>query len=151
MSTCTGSIHLRCNYCAKDIRPEVSTTVNSLVLRQAGRVQWTGAVRISKNFRTTESLDCRSEISKTTPLFFMWYTKLWIAGWKRFASRDCRHLCRIRAQPKCCHYNCILRILDNSRTLILNMITQHSQVHLCFTNKQFVYADRAVFSVSKVC
>ena len=84
-------------------------------------------------------------------------------------------------QTQCCHYNCIFAYAGYlTQTLILNVINQHSQVYLCFTNiafldpnsgascashkrevvhvlvllrrahgmsdKQFVYANRAVFS-----
>ena len=83
--------------------------------------------------------------------------------------------------PRFSHYNLYMPILDTlTQTLILDMISQHTQVYLCLTNiafldpnsalicasrkrsdacvtahgisdKQFVYADRAVFSTSKVC
>ena len=42
--------------------------------------------------------------------------------------------------PQCCHYNCIfayIGYLTQTIILKLNVINQHSQVYLCFTNIAF--------------
>ena len=93
-----------------------------------------------------------------------------------------RHLCRIRTHLNVAIITVYLPTSDTSHKLILNMITQHSQVYyvsqilhfetqialrfvpvasvtvhvslrrtLGMSDKQFLYADRVVFSTSKVC
>ena len=58
--------------------------------------------------------------------------------------------CNSSNPPQLCHYNCIFACVGYlTQSLILNIIHQHSQVYLCFTNIAFGDSNSAPICASR--